>query len=338
MKPRAPRNQTISITEADVERLSGRIVMVPSPPIYTPTPKTEPIGMRPLDSPHAQEPSEPFSRITEGTICSDCLQAFPWLPRACVDLAILDPPYNMTKSFNGKPFARRPLDEYAAWLDGILTALKPILTPTATVYICGEWNTSMAIAQVASRHFIVQNRITWEREKGRGAKSNWKNASEDIWFCTVSANYHFDAHAVKLRRRVIAPYRDTHGQPKDWQDTSEGKWRDTHPSNLWTDITVPFWSMPENTDHPTQKSEKLLAKLILASSRPGDLVLDPFLGSGTTSVTAKKLGRRYLGIEQDFEFCLIAERRLELATDNPTIQGYDNGMFWERNSQRQKKR
>ena len=62
-------------------------------------------------------------------------------------------------------------------------------------------------------------------------------------------------------------------------------------------MTVPFWSMPENTDHPTQKPEKLLAKLILASTNPGDLVLDPFLGSGTTSVVAKKLGRRYIGIE-----------------------------------------
>jgi site-specific DNA-methyltransferase (adenine-specific) len=90
--------------------------------------------------------------------------------------------------------------------------------------------------------------------------------------------------------------------------------------------------MPENTDHPTQKPEKLIAKLMLASSNPGDMVLDPFLGSGTTSVVAKKLGRRYLGIELDEIYCCLAEKRLELAEADSSIQGYHDGVFWERNS------
>ena len=131
---------------------------------------------------------------------------------------------------------------------------------------------------------------------------------------------------------MIAPYTNDDGTPKDWQRTQAGNFRDTCPSNLWSDITIPFWSMPENTDHPTQKSEKLIAKLMLASSRPGDLVLDPFLGSGTTSVVAKKLDRKYIGIELDQEYCLLAERRLELASRCQEIQGYSDGVFWERNS------
>ncbi len=90
--------------------------------------------------------------------------------------------------------------------------------------------------------------------------------------------------------------------------------------------------MPENTDHPTQKPEKLLAKIILASSNDGDIVLDPFLGSGTTSVTAKKLKRNFIGIESDEYFCCLAEKRLLLAESDTSIQGYDNGVFWERNS------
>jgi site-specific DNA-methyltransferase (adenine-specific) len=139
---------------------------------------------------------------------------------------------------------------------------------------------------------------------------------------------------VKLRRRVIAPYRDEAGAPRDWQATPDGKFRDTHPSNLWTDITIPFWSMPENTDHPTQKSEKLLAKLILASSRPGDVVFDPFLGSGTTSVVARKLARRYVGIEIAEELALVAEKRIALAEADPAIQGYVDRVFWERNTLR----
>jgi site-specific DNA-methyltransferase (adenine-specific) len=90
--------------------------------------------------------------------------------------------------------------------------------------------------------------------------------------------------------------------------------------------------MPENTDHPTQKPEKLIAKLILASSEKGELVFDPFMGSGTTCVVAKKLGRKYLGIERELDYCQLAVKRIELATDNKNIQGYAGGYFWERNS------
>ena len=97
----------------------------------------------------------------------------------------------------------------------------------------------------------------------------------------------FNVEAVKVKRRVVAPYKDVTGEPKDWEETADGNYRLTHPSNFWTDITVPFWSMPENTDHPTQKPEKLIAKLVLASSQQDAVVFDPFLGSGTTSVVAK---------------------------------------------------
>ena len=90
--------------------------------------------------------------------------------------------------------------------------------------------------------------------------------------------------------------------------------------------------MPENTDHPTQKPEKLIAKLILASSKEGNVVFDPFLGSGTTSVVARKLGRQFCGVEINEEYCLWAEKRLEQASVDNTIQGYTAGVFWERNT------
>ncbi len=154
---------------------------------------------------------------------------------------------------------------------------------------------------------------------------------EDIWFATNSKEYTFNAVAVKQRRRVIAPYK-TDGKPKDWEETENGNFRNTYPSNFWDDISVPYWSMSENTAHPTQKPEKLLAKLILASSNPGDVVFDPFLGSGTSSVTAKKLNRHYLGIEKDAQYCVWAEKRLEFADADKNIQGYANGVFWERNT------
>jgi site-specific DNA-methyltransferase (adenine-specific) len=188
------------------------------------------------------------------------------------------------------------------------------------------------VHRIAAKYWMVRNRITWEREKGRGALSNWKNCSEDIWFCTVSNQYTFNLEAVKLKRRVMAPYTDNTGNPKDWEKTQTGNYRLTYPSNLWTDVTVPFWSMPENTDHPTQKPEKLLAKLILASSNSGDLIFDPFLGSGTSAVVAQKLARRFVGIELDATYCCLATKRLAIALQDPTIQGYSEGVFRERNT------
>lgn len=242
-----------------------------------------------------------------------------------------DPPYNLTKTFNSKQFRKTSTDEYAAWLDLWLSQTVRLLKPTASIYICGDWESSAAIHQVGRKYFVPRNRITWEREKGRGAKSNWKKCAEDIWFFTVSDDYHFNVDAVMMKRQVIAPYTQN-GAPKDWTETDDGRFRLTHPSNLWTDLTVPYWSMPENTDHPTQKPEKLLAKIILASSKSGDLVFDPFNGSGTTTVVAKKLGRHYLGVELDEEYCCLAQKRLDLAGEDRSIQGYAGGVFWERNT------
>jgi len=270
--------------------------------------------------------------IANRTINQDVFSVLDWLPPGCVDLLILDPPYNLTKRFGDQMFTRRSTSSYADWLEAWLPDLLETVKPSGSVYICGDWRSSSAIHLVVEKYLRVRNRITWEREKGRGAAGNWKSCAEDIWFCTVSDDYYFNADAVKLRRRVRAPYRDALGEAKDWETAEDGKFRLTSPSNLWTDLTVPFWSMPENTDHPTQKPEKLIAKLILASSRPSDVVFDPFLGSGTTSVVAAKLGRTYVGVELDPVYCAIAEKRLANAEQNRAIQGYTDGVFWDRNS------
>ncbi len=269
----------------------------------------------------------------------DIFDVLDLLPDGFVDLLILDPPYNLTKTFTSTTFRKKSITRYAEWFENLLVKLLPTLKQTASVYVCSEWCSSTAVHLVLDKLLKVRNRITWEREKGRGAKRNWKNASEDIWFATVSDDYVFNVDNLKLKRRVLAPYTDTNGVPKDWQETSAGQFRLTHPSNLWNDITVPFWSMPENTDHPTQKPEKLLAKLILASTNQGDLVFDPFMGVGSSIVTAKKLDRKFIGVDIETGYCLLAAKRLNLAELDETIQGYQDGVFWERNTLKtQKKR
>ncbi|MCX8065298.1 MAG: site-specific DNA-methyltransferase [Candidatus Hydrogenedentes bacterium] len=271
--------------------------------------------------------------IINKVINQDFWEVVDYLPDSFVDLLFVDPPYNLTKNFNTSSFKEMSIHSYMDWMESWLKKLVRLLKPTASVYICGDWRSSSAIHLLCEKYFKVRNRITFEREKGRGAKNNWKNNSEDIWFCTASNDYYFDAEAVKLKRRVIAPYR-VDGEPKGWSVENDGKYRLTYPSNIWTDITIPFWSMPENTPHPTQKPEKLLAKVILASSREGDIVFDPFAGVGTTAVVAKKLKRNFVIIEIDEEYCLYAVKRLQLAEIDSSIQGYYDGVFWERNSLR----
>ena len=207
------------------------------------------------------------------------------------------------------------------------------LKASGSLYMCGDWRCTASLQRAIEKELVLLNRITWQREKGRGARANWKNAMEDIWFAVRNpADYYFDVSAVMQKRRVLAPYR-VDGKPKDWEECAGGNFRRTYPSNFWDDISVPFWSMPENTNHPTQKPEKLYAKLILASCPKGGVVFDPFLGSGTASVVAKKLGRHYCGIELNEEYCLWAEKRLALADSDASIQGYEDGVFWERNAQ-----
>ena len=276
------------------------------------------------------------NQIKNKTICGNTFELMEKLPRSFVDLAVIDPPYNLSKTYSGKKFNQTSREEYALYTKDWLLKLLPLLKENASFYICCDWKSSMTIAQGLAdfeeeKRLIIRNRITWQREKGRGAVSNWKNSMEDIWFCTVSENYTFNLDAVKQRRRVIAPYKQD-GKPKDWQETESGNWRDTCPGNFWDDISIPFWSMSENTAHPTQKPEKLIAKLILASSNKGDMIFDPFCGSGTTSVTAKKLDRLWCGIEQSRQYCSWAEKRLLDAEKDKSIQGYEDGVFWERNT------
>ncbi len=277
-------------------------------------------------------------QILDKTINADLLQALPLLPDSFADLIIIDPPYNLTKDFGGNKFNARTenlYDDYlATWFPLVCEKLKP----NGSLYICGDWKCTSSLQRAVEKELTVLNRITWQREKGRGAKSNWKNSMEDIWFAVKNPDdYYFDVEAVKMKRKVIAPYKEN-GKPKDWDEETEGNFRLTYPGNFWDDISIPFWSMPENTEHPTQKPEKLYAKLVLASSRPDDIIFDPFLGSGTASVVAKKLGRHYAGIEQNEEYCLWAEKRLLRAETDKSIQGYKDGVFWERNTLAEQKK
>lgn len=308
-KERAQNNRTLTLQPEEIPALKNRLL--------------------------TEKNIAPGTDIVNHTINGDILKMLEFVPENFADLIIIDPPYNLSKNFNGMKFNSRPESSYDEYLSTWLPEVCKKLKSSGSLYLCGDWKCTSSLQRALEKELFVMNRITWQREKGRGAKFNWKNGMEDIWFAVKNPDeYYFNVEAVKMKRKVLAPYKES-GKPKDWSENDEGKFRLTCPSNFWDDISVPFWSMPENTDHPTQKPEKLYAKLILASSRPGDIVFDPFLGSGTASVTAKKLGRRFCGIEQNEEYCLLAEKRILLAETDKTIQGYSGGVFWERNTRQE---
>ncbi len=308
IKHRAGRNRTLTVAPDEVEALERHILSAAE--------------------------AEMCDNLSDCIVNADLHKVLDAIPDGVADLIIIDPPYNLSKRFNTSAFAAMSDAEYEEYLRSWFPKVCTKLAEGGSLYMCCDWRCSSAQQRIIAEHLTILNRITWQRDKGRGAKSNWKNSMEDIWFAVKSPKrYYFDVEAVKMKRRVLAPYKED-GKPKDWEVTKLGKVRSTYPSNFWDDISIPFWSMPENTDHPTQKPEKLIAKLVLASSRPGDLVFDPFAGSGTTCVVARKLGRRYLGVEIDREYCLWATKRLMQAEEDNSIQGYSGGYFWERNTDR----
>ena len=285
---KAPRNRTIELTMED-ETHYNDLFRLEAGQIYQP------------------------DAVRNRLILGDCVAGLGQLPAAWADLILADPPYNLTKTYGQATFARRSLADYRAWTEAWVAAVVRAMKPTATLYVCIDWESSGLIQEVLARHLTIKNRITWKRDKGRGAATNWKNNMEDIWFAVAGEDYTFNLAAVKVRKPIIAPYRDETGQPKDWIEQPDGNhYRMTHPANIWTDLTVPFWSMPENTPHPTQKPEKLFERLITASSRPGDVILDPFMGSGTTASVARRLGRDWVGFEQDEWFYKLAHKRLDV--------------------------
>ena len=305
-KARASNNRTLTLNSEEIDFLKANLVT----------------------SKNINETKDLLNKTLNG----DVIEMLKFLPDEFADLIIIDPPYNLTKNFNGMKFNSRSENSYDEYLGTWFPEVCKKLKPNGSLYMCGDWKCTASLQRAIEKELTIINRITWQREKGRGAKSNWKNGMEDIWFAVKNPDdYYFDVESVMMKRKVLAPYK-IEGNPKDWDESEEGKFRLTYPSNFWDDISIPFWSMPENTDHPTQKPEKLYAKLILASSKEGDVVFDPFLGSGTTSVVAKKLNRKYCGIELNEEYCLWAEKRLKIADTDKSIQGYSDGVFWERNS------
>jgi site-specific DNA-methyltransferase (adenine-specific) len=140
-KTRAPRNRTIDLSAEEMEIYRKRLVF-----------------------------GENLNDFQNKIVCGDAFRILKKLPRHSFDLLFADPPYNLTKNFGENSFRQTSLDEYETWLESWLADCSKLLKKTASVYICGDWRSASAIQRVGMKFFTLRNRITWEREKGRGAR------------------------------------------------------------------------------------------------------------------------------------------------------------------------
>ena len=232
-KKRAKNNRTLTLNSEEIDGLRSRLL--------------------------TKENIHSASEITNRTINGDLLEMLEFVPDGFADLIIIDPPYNLSKNFNGMKFSRRSQESYDEYLETWFPKVCKKLKANGSLYMCGDWKCTASLQNAIEKQLTVLNRITWQREKGRGAKNNWKNGMEDIWFAVKNPDdYYFNVDAVMCKRQVLAPYK-ADGKPKDWDDSLDGKFRLTYPSNFWDDISIPFWSMP---DTGSSKSRRLGSSII----------------------------------------------------------------------------
>lgn len=237
-------------------------------------------------------------------LCGDALALLQGVPDASVDLVVTDPPYNLGKNY-GNNVDLKARDEYEAFTRAWLTEAVRVLKPTGSLYVF------MGVRYIAKLFSMLEEEfhlnfngwITWHYTQGMGRKTGFSPRHEDILYFTKTDTYSFNLEDVRVPQKY---YRERNNMAG------------ANPGDVWQFSHVHYCSA-EREKHPTQKPEALLDRIIKASSNPGDVVLDPFVGSGTTCKVAHVLGRRWLGFDINPEYIEMASRRL-----GEDFQGFDS--------------
>lgn len=252
-----------------------------------------------------------FGRDDRRLVWGDTLDVLPTaVADGTVDLIFADPPYNIGKTF-GNSTESWPNDEaYVEWCRTWLEICFKKLAPHGTLYLMSSTQAIPFLDIYVRRHLTILSRIIWYYDSsGKQARNYYGSRYEPILHCVQDPkNYVFNAKDILVEaktgsKRKLIDYRGDTPKPYNTEKV---------PGNVWQMPRVRY-RMSEYEEHPTQKPEALLRRIILASSNPGDLVLDPFSGSFTTGAVALRLQRRFIGIEQEREYCKIGLRRLGIA-------------------------
>jgi adenine-specific DNA-methyltransferase len=248
-----------------------------------------------------------------GALLGDALSVMQDMKRQSVDLVFADPPYNIGKDFGNNSDRWAVTDAYIEWCKEWIQECFRVVKPNGTVYLMNATQHMPRIDVFVSEHYHVLSRIVWTYDSsGVQSRKRFGSLYEPILMAIPNADqpYTFNEMDILVEaktgaRRQLIDYRKTPPQPYNPKKV---------PGNVW-DFPRVRYRMNEYENHPSQKPEALLERIILASSHPDDIVLDPFSGSFTTCAVALRLGRRAIGIELNEAYYRIGLRRMGLATD-----------------------
>ena len=261
--------------------------------------------------------SHPHGEIWLG----DSIEWLRSLDTGSVDFVFADPPYNIKKA-EWDTFESQ--QEYVSWSVRWIEQAARVLKPTGTLYVCGFSEILADLRLPASRFFKGCRWLVWHYKNKANLGDNWGRSHESILHFRKSHEFIFNVDDVRIPYGEHTLKYPAHPQAETSQyGKAANKDRIWHPHPRGAkpkdvlEIPTTCNGMHEKTPHPTQKPEELLRKIVLASSRPGDVVVDPFLGSGTTAVVAEQLKRQWKGCDLSAEYCQWAADRIESVEDWP---------------------
>jgi len=245
----------------------------------------------------------------------DCFEFLKLIPDGYIDLIVIDPPYNMGKGNWDKFKTEKEFFNFTySYLDELIKKLKN----TGSLYIFNTpYNCAFILRYLVRQGMIFKNWITWDKRDGlSGTKKKYVNAQEVVLFFTKSNEYVFNADDIRVPYDSIE--RIEHAKRKGIIKNGK-RWFPNPKGKLCTDVWHFSSERHKNKingkvikmGHPTPKPLDLVERIIKASSNKGDLVLDCFMGIGTTAIASKKLGRNFIGCDINPEFIKIAEERLK---------------------------
>ena len=250
---------------------------------------------------------------------ADVLELLGPLPDGSVDLVVADPPYAIAK----EEWDEFPsLDDYVAWCDGWLVEVERVLAPHGSAYVCGFSEILAEVKAKSARRFASCRWLVWYyrnkanlgRDWGRSHESILHLRGDDARLDVDAIRVPYNGHTTKYPTRIQAV------SSQYGRGVRRDKW-EPHPLGAKPrdvlEIPVICNGMTEKTPHATQKPEALIERLILASSQPGQLVVDPFVGSGTTAVVAGRLGRAWLAGDADARYVGLARDRITRSGMSP---------------------
>ena len=239
--------------------------------------------------------------------CDDVLHGIDRIPDGVIDLIVADPPYGLGKDY-GNDSDRLGTEEYLAWMTVWVDAVLPKLKPNGSLYVFLTWRHSPEVFVMLKQRLTMINEIIWDRRVPSmgGSTRRFSSVHDTVGFFAAAKNYYFDLDAIRV------PYDAVTKKARTRSIFAGAKWLEVgyNPKDVWS-VSRLHREHRERAAHPTQKPLEIVERMVKASCPPGGLVLDPFMGSGTTAVAAKRCGRDFVGFELNADYCALIEERLQ---------------------------